>query len=139
MSKLSVVQPTTNGKKPLAKVAPKTTLADLADDLYELRTLLKKSTEAERKLTAEVLEGMHRVGADRIEGAIGVAILGERTTLTPDVGLFIGALGARAHAALSVKIEAARALMAADDLAAISESSTTPILRVQPIGEGLGR
>jgi hypothetical protein len=132
MSKLSVVRSAVNGKKPLAKSAPKgNPLVERVDDLYRLRTLIRKSQEAEREMTAEVLAALDRLGADRFEGGIAAALVIPRTTLTPDVGLFIGALGPRAYAALSVKVEAARAIMAADDLAAISESSTAATLRLE--------
>lgn len=133
MSKLSVVRPTANGKKPLAKSAPKPSLTDLADDLYGLRSLLKKSMEAERKLTSEVLEGMRRVGVDRIEGAVGVAIIGTRTALKVDPGLFVEAIGpVKAYLAMTVSVTAAREFMGEQDLEAISEVTVGPVLRTEP-------
>ncbi len=40
---------------------------------------------------------------------------------------------ARRYAALTVGVTAARRLLSADDLAAISETKTSPVLRVEPL------
>lgn len=112
-----------------ARVIP--LLGQKIDDLHELRALIRQSQEAERTLTAEILTSMQAAGVARLGGRQAVAVLGERTTLTVDPELFHHALGVRAFGALSVRVEAARRLMAADDLAAISETTITPVLRVE--------
>lgn len=84
-------------------------------------------------MTGEIVQAMAVVGAARLQGHQGVAILEKRTTLQPDPGLFLEAVGTRGYAALTVTVTAARRLMAADDLAAISETTTSPVLRVEPL------
>jgi hypothetical protein len=121
-----------NGTKPHAvslRVLP--ALGRQIDDLAELRALIRKSQEAERQLTAAVLTGLEAAGLTQLAGDKAVAIVAERTTLAVDPELFHQALGSRAYTALSVRVEAARRLMAEDDLAAISETTTTPVLRVE--------
>ena len=103
------------------------------DHLAELRGLIRRAQEQERQLTGEILHAMDAAGVSRLEGEQAVAIRDTRTTLRPDVGLFLEALGPRAHEALAVNITAARRLIGADDLAAISETATTPVLRVEPL------
>ena len=84
-------------------------------------------------MTAEIVQAMAAAGAARLQGHQGVAILEKRTTLQPDPGLFLEAVGIRGYAALTVTVTAARRLMAADDLAAISETTTSPVLCVEPL------
>lgn len=50
-----------------------------------------------------------------------------------DPQLFHEALGDRAFTAMHVSVTAARKLLGEDDLQAISEATTTPILRVDPL------
>ncbi len=106
------------------------------DHLAELRGLIRRAQDTERQLTAEVLHAMEGAGVERLEGEQAAAIRDTRTTLRPDVGLFLEALGARAHEALTVNLTAARRLIGADDLAAISETITTPVLRVEALTDG---
>ena len=58
-------------------------------------------------------------------------MLGQRVTLAPDPQLFLEALGPRAWEALTVNVTAARRLMGADDLGAISEATTIRVLRLE--------
>ncbi len=97
-------------------------LAQKVDDLFELRALLRQSQAGERALTAEILQGLTSAGLERFQGEEAVAIVGQRVTLAPDPQLFLEALGPRAWEALG-----------ADDLAAISESTTSPVLRVEAV------
>jgi len=125
MSTLRVVHP----PRPAKPAQPH--LGQLIDDLFELRGLVHRAQANERAMTAEVLQALTAAGLERYEGDGAVAIVGQRTTLTPDAGLFVEALGSRAFEALSVNVTAARRLMGADDLAAISETTTTAVLRVE--------
>ncbi len=106
------------------------------DDLAELRGLIRQAQEYERQITGEVLRAMMASGVARLEGDQAVAIRDTRTTLRPDVGLFLEALGPRAHEALTVNLTGARRLIGADDLAAISETVTMPVLRVEARTDG---
>lgn len=101
------------------------------DHLAELRGLIRRAQECERQLTGEILEAMKGAGVDRVEGDQAVAIRETRTTLRPAIGLFPKALGPRSHGALTVNLTAGRRLMGADDLAAISETVVTPMLRIE--------
>jgi hypothetical protein len=107
-------------------------LGQLIDDLFELRGLLHQAQANERAMTAEVLQGLTAAGLDRYEAESAVAVLGQRVTLAPDPQLFFEALGPRAWGALTVTVTAARRLMGADDLAAISETTTSRVLRLEP-------
>lgn len=126
MSNLSVVRVSRS-----TKPAPPQ-LAQQVDHLFELRSLIRQSQEAERQMTAEILRAMQAAGLATLEGQQAVAILGERSTLKPDVQLFLEALGPRAYPALTVSVTAAREVMAAQDLAAISETIISPVVRVEP-------
>lgn len=128
----AILSPRTNGTKPRtpARVVPLPSLA--VDHLAELRGLIRRAQEEERKLTAEILSVMASASLDRLEGTEAVAIRDERTTLKPDVGLFLEAAGAAGYDALSVSVTAARKHLGEDDLRAISEATTTPALRVLP-------
>jgi len=106
------------------------------DLLGELRGLIHRAQEYERQITGEVLSAMEAAGVERLKGDQAVAIRDTRTTLRPDVGLFIEALGASAHEALTVNLTAARRLIDAADLAAISEMVTTPVLRIETLIDG---
>src|SRR5262249_10759261 len=109
---------------------------DKVDQLAELRDLLRRSQEAERELTAEIQQALTTGHVDRLEGDHAVAILGERTTLRPDPELFVQAAGRAAWSALSVSVGAARRLLGADDLLAISETTTSTVLRVELLSNG---
>src|ERR1700732_1285150 len=79
-------------------------LAQQVDDLHELRDLIRKSQEAERVLTQQVLGTLTAAGLDTFESSQAVAIVGQRVTLTPDPELFFEALGPRAWCALTVTV-----------------------------------
>jgi hypothetical protein len=126
--------PSRNGTRPPARVIP--LLADLTEKvehLAELRHLIHQAEATERVLTQEVIAALTRAALDRFQGRTALAILGTRTTLRPDVALFHEALGPRAFEAMTVNVTAARRLMAADDLEAISETTSTPVLRVEAL------
>jgi len=106
-------------------------LGQLIDDLFELRGLVHRAQANERAMTAEVLQALTAAGLERYEGEGAVAIVGQRVTLAPDPQLFLEALGPRAWEPLTVNVTAARRLLGADDLAAISETTTTAVLRVE--------
>jgi len=107
-------------------------LAQQVDDLFELRGLIKKSQAAEKALTQQITGTLKDAGLAQFDGQQGIAILGSRTVLTPDPQLFLEALGEKAFGALRVSVEEARELMIPEDLEAISESTTGPVLRVLP-------
>jgi hypothetical protein len=125
MSTLRVVHP----PRPAKPVQPH--LGQLIDDLFELRGLARRAQANERAMTAEVLQALTAAGLERYEGEGAVAIVGQRLNVAPEPQLFLEALGPRAWEALSVNVTAARRLMGADDLAAISETTTTAVLRVE--------
>jgi hypothetical protein len=133
MSTVSVVHSTNGAKpaRPTGRVLP--LLGPKIDHLLELRGLIRRAQDEERAMTAEIVQAMAAAGAARLQGHQGVAILVKRTSLQPDPGLFLAAVGARGYAALTVTVTAARRLMAADDLAAISETTTSPVLRIEPL------
>jgi hypothetical protein len=99
-------------------------------DLAGLRALLRQAERTERELTQEILAALERAGLDRLAGREVVAVRGERENIQVDVQLFHEALGAKAYAALSVGVVAARKLMAEDDLRAISTVTVAPVLRL---------
>lgn len=103
---------------------------ETVDHLAELRDLIRRAQEQERALTRELIETMDARGLRSLPGHRAVAVLEERTTLTVDAGLFLEALGPAALPAITVRVEQARHLMAADDLAAISETAMGLVLRV---------
>lgn len=108
-------------------------LGQLLDDLLELRSLLRRAQANERAMTAEVLEALTAAGLDRYEGEGTVAIVSRRVTLAPDPELFLEALGSRAWEAMVVNVVVARGLMGAKDLAAISETTSCPVLRLEAL------
>jgi len=134
MSTLTVA-PSRNGTKPQAPARVVPLLGPTIDELYRLRGLMRQAQEEERRLTGEILRACNAAGVTRLEGTSAVAIVDSRTTLKPDVALFLEAVGRRGYKALSVSVTAARQLMGADDLAAISETVTSPVLRVESIAE----
>ena len=128
------VAPSRNGTKPHPRVVP--LLGPKIDHLLELRGLIRRAQNEERTMTTEIVQAMAAAGVAWLQGHQGVAILEKRTTLEPDPGLFLEAVGARGYAALTVGVTAARKFMGADDLAAISEVTTNPVLRVEPLERG---
>lgn len=113
-------------------------LGRLVDDLATMRDLLRKSQVAERELTAELIEAMRAVGVDELPGTQALATLGSRTTIVPDVALFIEAAGGleQAVSALAVKVEPARQLVAGDTLRAISDETVSDVLYIRPAKAG---
>jgi hypothetical protein len=106
-------------------------LGQQVDDLFELRTLIRQSQEAERRLTLESRQAMEATGTNRLQGAAAVAVLDGRDNLTVDPQLFLEAVGDRAWSAIRVVLTEARAFLGEEDLRAIGETTTTPILRVE--------
>jgi hypothetical protein len=126
----------TNGTKPThgtraGKVVP--LLGPKIDHLLELRGLIRRAQDEERQMTAEIVSAMAAAGVTRLQGHQAAALLDQRINLTPDPARFLAATGAAGYAAVSVGVTAARRLMGADDLAAISETTTSPVLRVEPL------
>jgi hypothetical protein len=102
-------------------------------DLLELRGLIQRAQREERAMTAEIAEATSAVGVRRLQGHQAAAILEDRTTLKPDAARFLELTGAAGYAAVFVGVTAARTLMAGDELAAISETTTSPVRRVEPL------
>src|SRR5438105_11970486 len=125
-----------NGTKPALSLSLVPSLGATVDHLAELRELIRRARAAEREETAEVLAGLEAAGLTRLAGDQAVAIVGERISLTVDPALFLEAAGPAGYAAVTVSVTAARRLLGADDLAAISETATTPVLRVEAREEG---
>lgn len=120
-----------NGAQPQARVIA--LLGPQVDHLFELRALSRRAQDEERRMTAEVLEALQIAGLDRLAGQQAVAIVDERSTLRPNPQLFAVAVGPRAWGAMTVSVTAARKLLGEDDLQAISEITTSPVLRVEPL------
>jgi len=123
-----------NGTKAHPRVVP--LLGPKIDHLLELRGLIRRAQEEERQMTGEIARAMSAAGVARLQGHEAAAILEERTTLRPDPVSFLAATGAEGYAAVTVSMTAARRLMGADQLAAISETTTSPVLRVEPLQHG---
>src|SRR5438094_4112154 len=126
----------TNGTKPTngaraGKVVP--LLGPRVDHLLELRGLIRRAQDEERQMTAEIVQAMAAAGVGRLQGHQAVALLDQRTTLTPDPARFLEATGTAGYAAVSVSVTAARRLLGTDELATISETTTAPVLRVEPL------
>lgn len=135
MAPTSLLHPngTTNGLRPSPiPVRPSAALAVAVEELADLREQLKRLSTRERELTSLIITTLRAEGGRTIETPTAVAVLDFRRTLKPDPGLFIEAVGVKAAcAALSVRVEDARKLIGGDDLAAISETATTPALTVR--------
>ena|SRR5216684_4224225 len=125
-----------NGTKPVPSLRLVPSLGAKVDHLAELRELIRRAQAAEREESAEVLAGLEAAGLTRLAGDRAVAVVGERISLTVDPELFLEAVGPAGYAAVTVSVTAARRLMGADDLAAISETTTTPVLRLEAREEG---
>jgi len=134
---ITTVAHPTNGTKPLHGIRPFGRIVPLLgpriDHLLELRNLIRQAEAEERTMTREIVTGLQALGLSRPAGHQAVAILEERTTLTVDPELFHEALGVWAFEAMHVSVTAARKLLGENDLQAISEATTTPILRVEPL------
>jgi hypothetical protein len=110
-----------------------TELGQKITDLYQLRGLLREGEKVEKALTREVLDGLAAVGLDQLQGGEVAAVVDRRTTFVADPELFYQAAGARAWTAMSVSTTAARRILAQETLEAISEPSTTVVLRITTI------
>jgi hypothetical protein len=106
-------------------------LAAEVDHLHELRGLIRQAQETERQITRELLAVMTAQALGAVQGTQAVAIREARTSLQVDATRFLEAAGARAPEALSVSVTAARRLLGEATLEAISETVTTPVLRVE--------
>ncbi len=104
------------------------------DKLAELRAAKRQLDSDERTLTASVLTAMRAAGLPALRGEHAIATVGERHDLTPDPALFVEAVGLTLAApALRVSVEKARGVLGDETLRAISETTTTTTLRVDPI------
>ncbi len=128
--------PSPNGSKPSTAPRVVPLLGPTIDHLLELRALIRRAQEQERQMTADIIRAMEGAGVSRLDGGMAVAVLEQRTNLHPDPELFLQAVGARAYAALTVSVTAARKLIGADDLDAISETTVSPVLRVESLERG---
>lgn len=111
-------------------------LSGKADRLLELRTSLRTLQAEERRLTEELVGALTAQGLGAVHGLRAIGSLEHRTSLRVDPALFLEAAGSRAPEALSVSVAAARRLLGEADLEAISETVTTPVLRVEPLQGG---
>jgi hypothetical protein len=123
-----------NGSKPRpgrtpGKVVP--LLGPSIDHLLELRELIRRAQDEERKMTAEVVAGLQATGVTRLAGHQALAILDVRTTQRVDPQRLHETLGASAFQAMTVNITVARQLLGTEALLAISEVTTSPVLRVE--------
>jgi hypothetical protein len=118
---------------PLHPVALVTLAADV-DKLLDLRDAKRKLDADERALTRRVLDGLTAHGLPSLRAERAVATVGTRTDLTVDPVRFVETVGlSTAAPALRVLIEQARRVLGTETLAAISETTTTATLRVDPV------
>ena len=109
------------------------TLAQDVDKLLDLRDAKRRLDADERALTRHVLEALTAHGLPSLRAERAVATVGTRTDLTVDPVRFVETVGlATAAPALRVLIEQARRVLGTETLAAISETTTTTTLRVDP-------
>ncbi len=121
---------------PLHPVALATLAADV-DKLLDLRDAKRRLDADERALTRRVLDALTAHGLPALRAERAVATVGTRTDLTVDPGLFVDAVGLTLAApALRVSVERARGILGTETLDAISETTTTAVLRVDPIRNG---
>lgn len=107
-------------------------IGEAIDRLADLRAERERVEKAERELSGAVLAFLRDHNMPALRATRATATVVERTTLAPDVALFIEAVGGvqPAAPALRVLVEKARLLLGEADLMAISETTTSPILRV---------
>ena len=101
------------------------------DHLATLRAKIRELAAEEHALTAALTARIAASGGKRLYGARHVAVLDARTPLKVDPELLHEAAGRAAFGAMTVSVEKARTLLGGDDLAAIAEPITTPILRLE--------
>ncbi len=111
-------------------------LAQRIDDLGQLRSLLRQSQEAERQLSNEIKALLAEAGTSEARGLEYVATVSERVDTVVDPELWLEATGKRGLVALTVSVTRARELMGEEDIRAISEPRTTPVLNVKPLAGG---
>src|SRR5712692_11222111 len=121
----ATVTPSRNGTKPPTRPQVVPLLGPTIDHLLGLRDLPRRAQGEERTMTAEIVQAVAAAGVSRLEGAGAIAVLEERTILRPDPVSFLAATGAAGYSTLSVSVTAARRLMGADDLAAISDVTSS--------------
>lgn len=119
------------GSRPVTKVVP--LLAPQIDHLHELRDLIRRAQAEERRMTGDILRTMEAAGLTRLAGRQAVALIDQRTILKPDPQLFVEAVGEAAWSALTVSVTAARDLLGEHHLKAISETTSSPVLRVESL------
>lgn len=110
-------------------------LGEAVDRLATMRAEKRRLETAERELTKAVLAHLTEHGLPAFRAAQAVATVTARTEMVPDPELFVTAVGLTTAApALRVLVEKARGLLGEADLAAISEETTSRVLRVDSIG-----
>jgi hypothetical protein len=120
--------------RPPAYQAMLATLAQDVDKLLDLRDTKRRLEADERALTRHVLEALTAHGLPSLRAERAVATVGTRTDLTVDPVRFVDTVGlATAAPALRVLVEQARRVLGTEMLAAISETTTTATLRVDPV------
>ena len=103
------------------------------DDLAKLRSLIRQAQEAERQLTAEIVNYLNSTGLAALHGTRALARLETRTVTTVDAARFFGLVGPSALETMSVSVGAARRLVGAATLEAIAERKAQCLLRVEEI------
>jgi hypothetical protein len=113
------------------------TLAHDVDKLLGLRDAKRRLDADERALTRRVLDGLTLHGLPALRAEHAVATVGTRTDLTVDPARFVETVGlATAAPALRVLVEQARRVTGSEMLSALGETTTTAVLRVEPIRNG---
>jgi hypothetical protein len=102
------------------------------DHLLELRALIRRAQAEERVMTAEIIAGLEATGVTRLAGHQAVAILDAWLTRLVDPGRLYGLVGELGFDAMTVNITAGRRLLGEDALNGISQTTTSPVLRVEP-------
>jgi hypothetical protein len=131
MAQMMIAHPT-NGAPP--RIGP--LFRARVDELATLREKIRELTDRERQITRTLTEGLQAHGLTELAGTEARAILETRTTLKPDPGLVLDALGPKAIDVLTVSLTALRRVMVEADIEAISETTTAPVLRVVAVNGG---
>jgi len=103
------------------------------DDLAELRSLMRRAQEAERRLTAEIASYLETTGLATLRGAQALARVETRTVTAVDAARFFGLVGPSALEAMSVSIGAARRLVGSTTLETIGERKAQLVLLVEKL------
>jgi len=99
---------------------------------------MKTDEAEERALTRDMTALLDTHAAKKAEGTAALAVRSQQTNTHIDPDLFIQATGAKGWSAVKVSVEAARQLLSGADLAAISETTESPVLRVAAIARKAG-